>query len=844
MRVVLIGADNEENLGLGMIAASLGAARHQIHIVPFTDYCELGGAVNATLRHRPQVVGLGMQFQHRGWEFVELAAKLRAAGFAGHLTAGGQFATMACEPLLRDTPSIDSVVLFDGEETIVDLVNALRDGRAIAEVPGLAVRLDDGCVRRTCARQLPQDLDRLPSPLRYRAATRHFGVPFVPISGGRGCWGQCAFCSITSYFREARRSAGGLGLRLRSPEVIAREMALRTHAEQSACIFCFHDETLLLPRAADTMARITKLTLELDRLGVEDYAFIGKCRPDCLTPELARDLAEQHVVRLYVGIENASQTGQDHLNRRTRTEQLDRALAAVNAAGIFACYNLLVFEPETTLDDVRENIAFIRNHPDNPLNFCRAEPYHGTPLWHRLRASDKLEGSWLGWDYHLQDPKAELLSRITSVVFRQRNFDPVGIANRSMSLGYLARILKHFHNGNPARVARFGARAKELTRQVSIDTADFFEQCVELVERLGTTNRERVERETVRLGMRLAERDGELHMFMDQFVTDAEQYAAEQQSVERRMPLPARLYEALTGLALAGCVATVHPGCGGEADSNDQGPLAGGAGLANGGSSSGGRQITGDALPATGGRLVNPSGGMVYDALPMTGGRSTGGSGVGGMVDDPLPTTGGRSMGGSSGYSGADTVPFTGGRATGGSATGGRTATGGVGVGGMVYDALPITGGRTATGGAGVGGMVYDALPITGGRTATGGAGGADTVPQTGGRAAGGTLASNEVQTGHFRDTQTRRTIRTRDLPLYDPPEASLRAVRDGESIRVSVFGVTEPANTLWESEGDTQGEGLDVLWVPKNMDDQLRVAIRTHGGVTIAAIRAKDVMG
>jgi hypothetical protein len=70
----------------------------------------------------------------------------------------------------------------------------------------------------------------------------------------------------------------------------------------------------------------------------------------------------------------------------------------------------------------------------------------------------------------------------------------------------------------------------------------------------------------------------------------------------------------------------------------------------------------------------------------------------------------------------------------------------------------------------------------------------------------------------------------------------NLLAVRCGDKIRVSIVGTTEPANTCWESRGSTQGEGLEVLWAPKDTDDQLRVAIRSHGGVTIAAIRAKEI--
>jgi anaerobic magnesium-protoporphyrin IX monomethyl ester cyclase len=163
-------------------------------------------------------------------------------------------------------------------------------------------------------------------------------------------------------------------------------MATLWHSENGPCLFCFHDDTLLLPRPADSLARLTELRRGLDEFGVGEVGLIGKCRPDNVTRELARGLARLGVVRLFVGVENAAQRGLDHLGRRTCVADLERAFGALGEAGIFICYNLLLFEPDCVLDDVRENIAFIRRHPTTPIDFCRAEAYHGTPLHARVRA--------------------------------------------------------------------------------------------------------------------------------------------------------------------------------------------------------------------------------------------------------------------------------------------------------------------------------------------------------------------------------------------------------------------------------------------------------------------------
>ena len=112
MRLVLIGADFEENLGLGMIAAAAEGAGHTVRVIAFNQPSEAASVVAQVLAADADVVGLGVQFQHRAHEFFALSARLRAAGFAGHITAGGQYPTLAWRESLDARYGIDSVCLL------------------------------------------------------------------------------------------------------------------------------------------------------------------------------------------------------------------------------------------------------------------------------------------------------------------------------------------------------------------------------------------------------------------------------------------------------------------------------------------------------------------------------------------------------------------------------------------------------------------------------------------------------------------------------------------------------------------------------------------------------------
>jgi len=885
MRIALVGADVEENLGLEMVAAALGAARHRVEVVPYNDLDQLD-AVLAELRAcRPGLIGLGMQFQHRARDFVMLARGLRAEGFRGHLTAGGQYATLAADELVRHEAALDSVVLHDGETTVVELTRALERREPLDAVPGLVVRGGDGAPLRTAPRPLHEDLDALPFARRYRPPTRHLGVPFFPVWGSRGCWGSCTFCGISTYYRDARaHGAGGRKLRLRSVEGLADEMAaLSASVGGVPCIFCFHDDTFLLPRPADSPARVRALRAALDARGVGAAGLIGKCRPECVTPELARALRGLGVFRLYVGIENASQHGQDDLHRRTHTAELRAALAALRGGDLLGCYNLLVFEPDTTIDDVRENLAFMREHAQHPVNFCRAEPYHKTPLYERARARGALGGSHLGWDYRIADDRAELLYRIAAAAFHERNFDAYGVANRTMGLGYMAQVLETFYDVSSPRGRRLLARGAELLREITLDTASHLEAAIELAAGANLGDRDRIERETARLALRVAAYDRQWHAALDDLIEDMLALTEEQQEEVARRARARSLRGAVGGVAVVGAMSLGAQACGGRATHDGPGPDptrdggAGGAveeGGAGGTVPLGGVGGTADPLPLGG------SGGYVYDMLPtgafggMIGDPTPNSGGMGGTVDDPLPD------GGTGGFV-ADALPAGGYGLGGGDPAGGSGGfvsddlpSGGLGgyqsdtiplggLGGFVSDMLPADGGTAGHDGepvAGAGGLAgtpgaggVAGSPGDAGRPAIGGEGLVDDpLPEPGGMSsAEGSAApagpaaragSSLAVVDSWRSTAPRRAQRSCDLPFFAPPEIRLHARRRGEVIEVTLAGGDPEMSIRWESEGLVDGAAREIRWRPAAEDDQLRVGVRTRGGVAVAALRAKHV--
>jgi len=622
MRIAIVGADFEENIGVGMIAAAAAQAGHEVQIVAFNAPGDADDVVTKTMAGSPDVIGLSIQFQHRAHEFLLLSRRLRAAGFAGHVTCGGQFPTLAWGEVLSGGHGVDSIVLHEGERSIRDLLDALESGGRIGEVPGLALLSDDGVPMRTAPRRLIEDLDELPFAARYRDHDRHFGIPFIPVMGGRGCWGKCVYCSITSFYRDAREYGGGKTLRQRSPKDVATEMALLWHRAGGPSLYCFHDDNFLLPRPADTVARVRAIREELDALDVGKIGIIGKARPDTVTPELMHELKALGVIRLYVGVENASEAGGAHLGRGRQTACIHEALKACDEAGIFACYNLLIFSPKSTLSEIRENFAFIREHASHPVNFCRAEPYHGTPLFESIRGTSAIGGSYLGWNYRMEDDRAEVLFRICASAFRERNFAQHGVANRYMGLGYGMNVVEHFHEERDGAVARLRGRVDRATRGITTESAGFLERAADLAETADLSDSDLILRETARLGLEISEADQRWHLTLDQLYADLNEYGlgalpARRPLAERRAAF-GKVAKAIALSATIGVGLAPLEACGTTSD-----PLP---------SDSGFDSMVADPPPADSGMDS-----MVADPPPPD-------SGVDSMVADPPPADSGMDV--------------------------------------------------------------------------------------------------------------------------------------------------------------------------------------------------------
>lgn len=478
--VALVGPEIEENLSLRYIASSLAKAGHAADILAFNSEADFPHVLAAIVEQAPALVGISLAFQWRARDFLALAMALRESGYRGHITLGGHFATFESAPILTDFPEVSSICRQEAEETMVKLAGAIDAGEPVGTIAGLAVRTDDGAVVTTGHPPLP-DLATLPWPDRRGEPARCFGHGIAPLVSSRGCYANCTFCCIAAWHEQ---SLPGKRYRIREVDDVAAEM-VALKEERGIDIFVFHDDNFFVPGHKRNVERFNALADALERRRIGTFATVVKARPTDVDPEVFRILRDRlRCIRVYVGIETDADQGLRTLRRWAKSKQNHTSIEIIRALDLYTCFNVLLFDPDTTLESIEINLDFMEYAAECPFNFGRVELYAGTPLLARMQAEGKCRGDYMQWDYDLGSPEVERVFRLAMQAFGPRNFGSEALANRIMGTRFDIEVCRHFHRDafDPAWLDE----GKALSRELGLGSARAMRRIVREVRENGS----------------------------------------------------------------------------------------------------------------------------------------------------------------------------------------------------------------------------------------------------------------------------------------------------------------------------------------------------------------------
>jgi len=416
-----------EHLGLAYLASGLRQAAVRTQVVD----AHLSGipvrrVVDLVAEASPRVVGVTAT-QPDAPAMVAIARRVRQRLPAAHIAVGGHFATFCHGGLLQDVPAIDSVVRGEGDIVFADLVQRVLAGEEWRALPGVSFRRN-GVVVSTAPGPLVTDLDRLPFPARDTAGIAMARSGWLSMSSSRGCYGRCTFCSIRAFYG----LQAGRAWRARSPENVVEEMTWLARGHRCNR-FTFRDDTFVGPGIRGK-ERAHGIADQMIGRGLK-VEFAVECRANDVERDLFLHLREAGLRVTYIGLESGNQRQLDRFCKGTTVEDGRRALSILSDLGIEARVSLIMFDPDSTLDECLDTLRFVAAAGvlRNAAGFGNTViPLDGTELREKLREQGRLRGSYLkGYSYSWRDPAVGRCARaLASLARLLRAVPPPFVARR------------------------------------------------------------------------------------------------------------------------------------------------------------------------------------------------------------------------------------------------------------------------------------------------------------------------------------------------------------------------------------------------------------------------------
>jgi radical SAM superfamily enzyme YgiQ (UPF0313 family) len=472
-RILLVGYEDQDNLGIRYLSSRLLLDGHHTRIVAFNN--DPGPLLRIIEAERPDVVGFSLIFQYMVPEFAMVIRALRAAGVSAHFTIGGHYASFEPAELLRWIPELDSVVRFEGEDTLADLVAAIDDPVAWRQTGGIAW-LDNGKAVINPPRSGRTHIDAFAEPDRRDIDYHGQLLPTASVLASRGCPWQCSFCSIITFYE----GNGTKGRRRRNPICVVNEVEGLVR-DRGARLILFQDDDFLAG-GKDARDWAQTVAAEIMRRGLErEMRWKIACRSDEVRADVLAPLVAAGLCHVYLGVESGDETNLASLNKRLKPEVHVRAGEILRELDLSFDFGFMLLEPWSTMDTARNNMEFLRAFTEDGwavAGFCRTLPYVGTPIEQKLRDEGRLSGSSLDAEYTFLDPRVDMLWNFCLMAFEGRNF------GKNATWNVLRGLLFDTHLDLPGRRRDAGrdAAARALVQASNGVMLDVLESAIDAID--------------------------------------------------------------------------------------------------------------------------------------------------------------------------------------------------------------------------------------------------------------------------------------------------------------------------------------------------------------------------
>jgi radical SAM superfamily enzyme YgiQ (UPF0313 family) len=348
------------------------------------------GDIAASIKAETALIGITVVFTHEWPAVVQLINLIKKRMPSTPIVIGGEHVTSMPEFCLK-TSLADYVVMGEGEETIVELMQALESGSDLDKIPGIGYHVEDA-ININERRKRRTDIDDIAWPdweqldVNAYEDNRFVGGMYserltMPILATRGCPYQCTYCSAPNMWLPRWIP--------RDPVSVVDEIEFYIN-RFGAGNFPFQDLTAIIKKdwirafCEEILNRGLKFTWQLPT----------GTRSEAIDPDIARLLKASGMTSMAYAPESGSETTRRYIKKKMKTDRLFDSIDAAVSADLNVAAFIVIGFPHDEESHFQENLGFIdrlaeHGITDLSVGFYMALP--GTELFHSLYDSGKIK---------------------------------------------------------------------------------------------------------------------------------------------------------------------------------------------------------------------------------------------------------------------------------------------------------------------------------------------------------------------------------------------------------------------------------------------------------------------
>lgn len=357
------------HIGLGYLAEILAANGIEYDVLDMNFGYKFKHLQKKIDTFKPDLVGMSLlTLEYK--KFYSLISTVKANNPNIMTVVGGPHVTIFKEQVMKDCPAVDYGVVYEGEETLVELC---KGELSVDKIKGLMSR-NNGSIYYTGDREFITNLDKLPFPKYEKFELKRY-IPEVEIYSSRGCPHQCIFCPnrlLSPVYRA------------RSPKHVGDEMEY--WYEKGYRQFNFDDDNF--NREKD---RVYQICDEIERRRLKNL-FI-RCsngiRADKVDRPLLSRMKEVGFNYIAFGADAANDKMLKIVKKGETIEDIEQALKNAYELGYNMKLLFIVGTQGETREDAEDKVRLAMKYPLDDVHFYNIIPYPGTELYEWIEKNNR-----------------------------------------------------------------------------------------------------------------------------------------------------------------------------------------------------------------------------------------------------------------------------------------------------------------------------------------------------------------------------------------------------------------------------------------------------------------------